>query len=121
MEWGHRMWGRAIGLSFIIPGVYFASRGYMSPGIKKMSLVVASLIGFQGVLGWYMVRSGLKEEILHTPGAVPRVSPYWLASHLGSAFVIYTMMMMTGWRILRVNKTASLDVSLPTFGLRLLH
>ncbi|TPX48909.1 adenylate kinase [Synchytrium endobioticum] len=109
MEWAHRMWGRAIGLSFIIPGVFFASRGYMSRGIKRVSLVVGSLIGCQGVLGWYMVKSGLKEELLHTPGAVPRVSPYWLAAHLGSAFVIYSLMMTTGWRILRSSRAKALD------------
>ncbi|TPX33309.1 hypothetical protein SmJEL517_g03717 [Synchytrium microbalum] len=108
MEWAHRMWGRAIGLAFILPGLYFASKGYMTPGIKKMSLVVATLIGCQGVLGWYMVRSGLKEEILHTPGAVPRVSQYFLAAHLGSAFVIYSIMLSAGWGILRANKVKAL-------------
>ncbi|KAI9009523.1 cytochrome oxidase assembly protein-domain-containing protein [Gaertneriomyces semiglobifer] len=104
MEWAHRMMGRFIGLSFIIPGAYFAYKGYMSKFIRTRSLIVAALIGGQGVLGWFMVKSGLSEEIMRTPHAVPRVSHYWLAAHLGSAFAIYSMMLVTGLDILRANK-----------------
>ncbi|KAJ3333442.1 Cytochrome c oxidase assembly protein cox15 [Blyttiomyces sp. JEL0837] len=49
MEWGHRMLGRFIGLAFIIPGIYFAARGYMSPAMRMRSLVVATLIGGQSL------------------------------------------------------------------------
>jgi cytochrome c oxidase assembly protein subunit 15 len=45
MEWGHRMWGRAIGLAFIIPGVVFALRGAMTRTIRNRSLVIAAMIG----------------------------------------------------------------------------
>ncbi|KAJ3281315.1 Cytochrome c oxidase assembly protein cox15 [Borealophlyctis nickersoniae] len=128
MEWGHRMWGRFIGLAFIIPGAYFAYRGYMSKAIRNRSLLVGSLIGgqvnwlvfpfdfrpnteqqFQGVLGWFMVKSGLSDELMENPHAVPRVSHYWLAAHLGSAFVIYSIMFMTGLQILRANKAKGLE------------
>ncbi|KAJ1558055.1 Cytochrome c oxidase assembly protein cox15, partial [Nowakowskiella sp. JEL0078] len=104
MEWSHRMLGRFIGMSFIIPGLYFASRGYMNSGIQRKSLLVGSMIGLQGILGWYMVKSGLDPEILEDPLAVPRVSHYWLSAHLGVAFLIYSSMLMTGWQILRSNK-----------------
>lgn len=55
----------------------------------------------QGALGWYMVKSGLDEEIFTTPGAVPRVSQYRLAAHLGAALVLYTGMIHTANTIKR--------------------
>ncbi|KAI8622172.1 cytochrome oxidase assembly protein-domain-containing protein [Chytriomyces sp. MP71] len=102
MEWGHRMLGRFIGLSFILPGLYFASRGYMTPSIAKRSFVVACLIGGQGTLGWYMVKSGLREELFEAK-QFHGVSQYWLAAHLGSAFIIYSVMLLTGLEILRTS------------------
>jgi len=46
-EWVHRMWGRVIGLAFIIPGMYFASKGYMTKSIRNRSLFIGTLIGLQ--------------------------------------------------------------------------
>ncbi|KAI8924692.1 COX15/CtaA family [Entophlyctis helioformis] len=105
MEWAHRMLGRFIGLSFVIPGAYFAYKGFMTPSIQKRSLVVATLIGGQGVLGWFMVKSGLSDELLEKPFATPRVSHYWLTAHLTSAFVIYSIMFYTGVSIVRATWT----------------
>ncbi|CAG8507671.1 3153_t:CDS:2 [Paraglomus occultum] len=101
MEWAHRIWGRAIGVAFLIPAVYFGARGYMSRTVMKKVVGLAGLLGFQGVLGWYMVKSGLSEHLLSTPGAVPRVSHYRLAAHLGSAFLLYGGMLLTGLQVLR--------------------
>ncbi|RIB27909.1 cytochrome oxidase assembly protein [Gigaspora rosea] len=106
MEWSHRMWGRMIGLIFVLPAVYFGFRGHMSRPIIKKVVGLAGLLGFQGVLGWYMVKSGLSEELMSTPGAVPRVSHYWLVAHLGSAFLLYSGMFLTGLQILRDSKIA---------------
>ncbi|KAF9424653.1 Cytochrome c oxidase assembly protein cox15 [Podila epigama] len=99
-EWSHRMLGRAIGAAFILPGLYFASRGMLSKSIARRSWIIGGLIGFQGALGWYMVKSGLDEQLMLTPGATPRVSQYRLAAHLGSAFLIYTGAFMTGLKVL---------------------
>jgi heme a synthase len=59
MEWAHRNLGRFIGLSVILPGLYFASRGYarlirryMTSSIKWRALAIATMVGSQGVLGW---------------------------------------------------------------------
>ncbi|KAK3817510.1 MAG: COX15/CtaA family [Benniella sp.] len=104
-EWSHRMLGRAIGAAFILPGLFFAARGMLSKNIARRSLVIGSLIGFQGVLGWYMVKSGLDEQLMES-GATPRVSQYRLAAHLGSAFLIYTGALMTGLKILTDNKVS---------------
>ncbi|KAJ3016874.1 Cytochrome c oxidase assembly protein cox15, partial [Thoreauomyces humboldtii] len=105
MEWAHRMVGRFIGMAFVIPGAYFAYKGYMTRTIRNRSLLVATLIGGQGLLGWLMVKSGLSDDLMEKAHAVPRVSHYWLAAHLCSAFTIYSIMLVTGLDILRSNKT----------------
>ncbi|KAJ1561622.1 Cytochrome c oxidase assembly protein cox15, partial [Cladochytrium tenue] len=99
-EWAHRMLGRLIGLAVIVPGAYFALRGRMSPGIQRRALFCALMVGGQGVLGWYMVRSGLKEELMQAK-SFHGVSQYWLTAHLGSAFVIYVFMLFSGLEILQ--------------------
>ncbi|KAK7696607.1 hypothetical protein QCA50_001265 [Cerrena zonata] len=100
MEWGHRVLGRLIGLGFVIPLVYFASRRVLPRSLARNLTLYALLIGAQGALGWYMVKSGLEDALLETPGAVPRVSQYRLAAHLGTAFVLYAGMFSTGISIL---------------------
>ena len=85
----HRMWGRLIGTVFIIPATYFWAKGMLKPGMKARVLVLGSLIGLQGLMGWYMVKSGLEDRFVE-PSDVPRVSQYRLAAHLGMAFIIYT-------------------------------
>lgn len=66
-------------------------------------LGIAGLIGFQGALGWWMVKSGLKDD-LFAPGSHPRVSQYRLTAHLGTAFICYSAMLWTGLSILRTHK-----------------
>ncbi|TCD70484.1 Cytochrome c oxidase assembly protein cox15 [Steccherinum ochraceum] len=101
MEWGHRVLGRLIGISFVLPLVYFATRRrVLSRQLVQRLGLLGLLIGFQGALGWYMVKSGLEESLMETPGAVPRVSQYRLAAHLGAAFLLYAGMFGTGLNIL---------------------
>ncbi|GLV31932.1 uncharacterized protein CBL_07691 [Carabus blaptoides fortunei] len=90
MEFGHRMWGRAIGAFFLLPAAFFWARGMLKPGMKPRVLAFGTLIGLQGLLGWYMVKSGL-EDRFHGASDVPRVSQYRLAAHLSAAFVLYTL------------------------------
>ncbi|XP_060824913.1 cytochrome c oxidase assembly protein COX15 homolog [Bombus pascuorum] len=89
MEYLHRMWGRLIGAVFIVPATYFWTKGMLTPGMKMRVAVLGSLIGLQGLMGWYMVKSGLEDRFVE-PSDVPRVSQYRLAAHLGMAFIIYT-------------------------------
>ncbi|KAH6679225.1 cytochrome c oxidase assembly protein-like protein cox15 [Halenospora varia] len=102
MEWGHRLWGRFVGLSFVLPAIYFVSRRKVSANMSLRLLGISALIGFQGFLGWYMVKSGLHDD-LFAPGSHPRVSQYRLTAHLGAAFVCYTAMLWNGLQILRTN------------------
>ena len=92
MEWGHRVLGRAIGLAFVLPLAYFASRRRLARALRAPLLGMAALLGVQGALGWYMVQSGLEPTNFIEDGAVPRVSQYRLAAHLSAALVLYAGM-----------------------------
>ncbi|XP_015233118.1 PREDICTED: cytochrome c oxidase assembly protein COX15 homolog [Cyprinodon variegatus] len=98
MEWGHRMWGRLVGLAYILPTVYFWKKGYFTRSLKGKVLGLCGFVFFQGLLGWYMVKSGLEEK----PDShdVPRVSQYRLCAHLGSALVLYSASLWTGLTLL---------------------
>ncbi len=80
-EWIHRVIGRFIGLVFIIPFLYFLIRKQLSKSTIKKAIILLVLGGFQGFLGWYMVKSGLVER--------PDVSHYRLAAHLTTAFLTF--------------------------------
>ncbi|WP_460218472.1 COX15/CtaA family protein [Psychroserpens sp. MEBiC05023] len=80
-EWLHRVIGRFIGLVFIIPFLYFLIRKQLSTSTIKKSILLLFMGGFQGFLGWYMVKSGLVDR--------PDVSHYRLAMHLTTAFLTF--------------------------------
>ena len=101
MEWGHRILGRLIGVVFVGPLAYFAIRKNISKSLTLKLSGLAVLIGAQGLLGWYMVQSGLEDSVMETPGAVPRVSQYRLAAHLGMAFVLYLGMFGAGIAVIK--------------------
>ncbi|KAI2657406.1 hypothetical protein H4Q32_008721 [Labeo rohita] len=94
MEWGHRMWGRLVGLAYILPTVYFWKRGYFNRSLKTRVLGLCGFVVFQGLLGWYMVKSGLEEKTESYD--IPRVSQYRLAAHLGSALLLYCSSLWMG-------------------------
>lgn len=81
LEYFHRLLGRLIGAIFLLPLLYFVVRRRIDkPLIPKLAAIFV-LGGLQGLLGWYMVKSGLARD--------PYVSQYRLTAHLGLAFVIY--------------------------------
>ena len=86
-EYSHRMLGRLIGLVFLLPFVYFWLRKMIKPGLSPRLMVMFVLGGLQGVLGWYMVKSGLVSN--------PHVSQYRLSAHLLSAILIYGFILWT--------------------------
>jgi cytochrome c oxidase assembly protein subunit 15 len=103
MEWTHRLWGRVVGITFLLPTIYFVVRRRVASHMAWKLAGICGLIGFQGVIGWWMVASGLKDD-LFAPGAHPRVSQYRLTAHLGAAFLVYLAMLWNGLSILRENK-----------------
>jgi len=101
MEYGHRMWGRTIGAFFYIPAGIMWARGMFSPAIKKRVAFAGVLLAGQGLLGWYMVKSGLNHDNFLGPNDVPRVSQYRLAAHLSSAVVLYSFLFWNAKAILK--------------------
>ncbi len=84
LEYLHRLWGRAIGVVFALPFLYFLLRRRIERSLAPKLAVMFVLGGLQGLVGWYMVRSGLVDR--------PDVSQYRLTVHLGAAFAIYGYM-----------------------------
>ncbi|MEP1230819.1 MAG: COX15/CtaA family protein [Litorimonas sp.] len=80
-EWSHRQLGRFIGLAYALPFFIFLLRGKLPKGHRLKYFAIMLLIGLQGVIGWWMVHSGLQEGMVD-------VSQYRLATHLGLAFII---------------------------------
>ncbi|KAK7299882.1 hypothetical protein RJT34_10710 [Clitoria ternatea] len=87
MEYAHRMWGRALGIMFALPYSYFLHKGYITVRLGLRLSALFALGAGQGLIGWWMVKSGLEEP--PSEYSQPRVSPYRLAAHLTSAFAIY--------------------------------
>lgn len=81
-EWGHRFLGKAIGVAFALPALFFFFTGRLR-GRFRVTLVLFALGGLQGAIGWWMVTSGLFDRL--------DVSPVRLAIHLGMAFVILAL------------------------------
>ena len=99
MEYGHRMWGRGLGVYFALPLCAFLAKGWIT---KRLGARLVSFFGLgaaQGAIGWWMVKSGLTLDA-ENPLNVPRVSPYRLATHLTGAFTIYTAMLWTTFSVL---------------------
>lgn len=109
MEYAHRMWGRLIGAVYAIPAAYFWYNGMLKSGMKSRVLILGSLIGAQGLMGWYMVKSGL-EDRFQGPNDVPRVSQYRLAAHLGLALTLYVGFLYNALGHLLPAKQLSLDL-----------
>jgi cytochrome c oxidase assembly protein subunit 15 len=84
LEYLHRLLGRTIGVVFLVPFLVFYWRGYIRKREWPKYALMFVLGGMQGVLGWYMVKSGLVDN--------PHVSQYRLVAHLVAAFLIYAYM-----------------------------
>lgn len=80
-EWIHRLLGRVIGVAFALPLAWFWLRRRIPPGYKPRLLLLLALGGLQGVIGWWMVSSGLGAD------AGDRVDPLRLATHLMVALI----------------------------------
>lgn len=92
-EYLHRLLGRLLGLVFFAPFAFFLARGQVRGRLAAQLALGFALGGLQGVVGWWMVKSGLSEN--------PYVSHYRLATHLGLALVLLGYLW---W--LRLNLTA---------------
>ncbi len=92
LEYLHRLLGRTIGIVFLVPFIVFFVKGYIQKQEWAKYLSMFVLGGLQGLLGWYMVKSGLVD--------VPHVSQYRLTAHLVAAFLIYAYMFWVAMSLL---------------------
>ncbi len=92
LEFLHRLLGRTIGIVFLLPFIFFFAKGYIRVAEWPKYLLMFILGGMQGVLGWYMVKSGLVD--------MPHVSQYRLTAHLVAAFIIYAYMFWVAMSLL---------------------
>ena len=80
-EYLHRILGRFVGLLCLLPYLWFLWKKRLDGSLKGRGLGLVLLVGAQGLMGWYMVKSGLARD--------PEVSHYRLAAHLGLAFAVF--------------------------------
>lgn len=99
-EYIHRSLGRITGLAFFIPATFFWAKRWLIPAMKKRVIFLGGLVLAQGLVGWWMVKSGLEMETALKYND-PRVSHYRLATHLGLAFTFYSLLMWNAFSHLR--------------------
>ena len=94
LEWTHRLWGRLIGLAFIVPLIWFWATGRIERRLRPRLALLFVLGGLQGAVGWFMVASGFEPD-------ATAVSPYRLVIHLALALILYAALLWTGLTVLR--------------------
>jgi cytochrome c oxidase assembly protein subunit 15 len=78
-EWVHRLLARAIGFALIGLTAWFWARKAVPPGYKPRLVALIALIGLQGAIGWWMVESGIVNDV--------KVSHFRLSAHLLTALL----------------------------------
>lgn len=86
-EWFHRLLGRLVGLAYALPLAWFWLRGAIPHGFHRRLLALLALGGLQGVVGWWMVSSGLTHDV--------KVSHLRLATHLSLALTTLAALVWT--------------------------
>ena len=95
-EYFHRLWGRLIGIIFIIPMLFFIILKKIPKTILSKLFIILFLGGLQGFIGWWMVKSGLVND--------PSVSQYRLTIHLSNALLILSLLI---WVYLEIKEGVS--------------
>jgi len=95
-EYAHRLLGRLIGVFFFVPWLFFLIRGALDRPLAWKTFVAFLLGGAQGLLGWFMVKSGLVDD--------PAVSHYRLAAHLALALLVAQYLL---WLFLDVRRATT--------------
>jgi cytochrome c oxidase assembly protein subunit 15 len=100
-EWTHRFLGRLLGVVFFVPFVWFAAVGAIKRSEWPRMLLLFALGGLQGLIGWWMVSSGLEVRT--------SVSQYRLAIHLGAALLLLVAILWIALEYLRGGKSTGLS------------
>ena len=104
-EWAHRQLGRLIGLTILLPLIYFTIKHGL--WILRRYGIIFLLVCFQGYLGWYMVSSGLVNRV--------DVSHYRLSLHLFTAFIILSIIF---WNFLKLTKIRIYKTSIKLYAVK---
>ncbi|SCW41118.1 cytochrome c oxidase assembly protein subunit 15 [Sphingobium faniae] len=97
-EWVHRLLGRLIGIAFALPLIWFAAKRAIPQGYGRRLVALLALGGLQGVIGWWMVTSGLSVRT--------DVSHYRLAVHLLTALLIMGALIWTALDLLALARNS---------------
>lgn len=89
LEWTHRLWGRLIGLVFLLPMLWLWATARIERRLVPRLGLLFVLGGLQGAVGWFMVASGFEPD-------TTSVSPYRLVIHLALALTLYAAIVWTG-------------------------
>ncbi len=112
-EWVHRLLGRVIGLALVLPWAWLAVRRRFPKGYTLRIFGLAALVGFQGAIGWWMVKSGLSVRT--------DVSHFRLAVHLMTALVIMSGLIWTALDLIVLDRDpAAKPARMTGFGLAVL-
>src|SRR5213078_3236048 len=99
-EWSHRLLGRAIGIAYLLPFLWFLWRGAFNADLRRRLWLIFGLGALQGAVGWWMVASGLSQRV--------EVSQVRLATHLVLALLIFAGIV---WTLRRLGERARSVVS----------
>lgn len=108
LEYLHRLWGRLIFFVALVPLLWFLWRGRAGKKLIPRLVAVPLLVALNGVLGWFMVASGLVD--------IPRVSPYRLTAHLGLAVAIYAYILWLALNLVHERPPGNIPPGLRRFG-----
>lgn len=103
-EYFHRLWARLMGIVFIVPFVFFLTRKAFGQLLLRRLIVVFLLAALVASFGWIMVASGLTER--------PWVNAYKLTMHLSLAFICYSYLLWTFFKVYRPNGAAMASTKL---------
>ncbi len=98
-EYAHRLLARFIGVVFLVPFLFFWARGYLKGPLARRLLLLFGLGALQGLMGWFMVASGLVDR--------PSVAHERLAAHLLLAFTIFAFCIWTAADLLPKRREVS--------------
>jgi cytochrome c oxidase assembly protein subunit 15 len=93
VEWTHRLWGRLIGIAFVIPLIWFVLTRRLEPRLIPRLVLFLVLGGLQGAVGWFMVESGFFPD-------ATAVAPVRLVAHLSLALLLYGVVLWTALTLL---------------------
>lgn len=94
LEWAHRLFGRLIGVAFLVPLIWLWAAGRIERDLRPRLVLLFLLGTLQGAVGWFMVASGFFPDST-------AVSPYRLVVHLALALALLGAMLWTGLSVLQ--------------------